>query len=350
MAHSLLESDAVSAFCGAFAQMTAAGVQVEESARLLADEGAEGPFKDACQRVYQGVSQGEKLGASMRESGAFPDLACDVVATGEETGHLEDALLALDQYYDEEGRLFAKLYTNVRHPAIILCLMTAVLAVTDVLVLPAFASAYESVAGSLTGGSFALVGAATVIGWVAFALALACAVVAIAATVRIGSEEGRLGLARGLSKLPSVGQAFYQLALARFTLTLSAHVSTGVDSDVALEQAAATVDHPVLRERVMAALADCTDLDRPKGLVEALADRDVYDPLYASMLEVGDRTASFEETLARCAQVFFDDALDQLDRAADNVEPALTILLTVAVGASLVAAMLPLVGIVQSIG
>ena len=68
------------------------------------------------------------------------------------------------------------------------------------------------------------------------------------------------------------------------------------------------------------------------------------------MLEVGDRTASFDETLTRCALVFFDDALDQLDRTADNVEPALTILLTVAVGASLVAAMLPLVGILQSIG
>ena len=45
-----------------------------------------------------------------------------------------------------------------------------------------------------------------------------------------------------------------------------------------------------------------------------------------------------------------DCFLDQLDRTADNVEPALTILLTVAVGASLVAAMLPLVGILQSIG
>lgn len=350
MTHALLTSDAVSAFCGAFAQMTAAGIQVEESACLLSTECAEGPFKDTCESVYRGVAAGKKLGTSMKESGAFPDLACNIVATGEKTGHLEEALQALDQYYDEEDRLFAKLRTNVRHPAIILCLMTAVLAVTNLLVLPAFASAYESVAGSLTSGSFALVGAAGVLGWIALILAFVCAVLAVVATVRIGSEEGRMKLARSLSRLPSVGQAFYQLALARFTLVLSAHISTGVDSDTALEQAAALVDHPVLKERVSTALADCIDLDHPKGLVEALASHDVFDPLYASMLEVGDRTASFDETLSRCAQVFFDDALDQLDRAVDSVEPALTILLTVAVGASLVAAMLPLVGIVQSIG
>lgn len=286
----------------------------------------------------------------MRESGAFPDFACDVVATGEETGNLENALLALDQYYDEEDRLFAKLYTNVRHPAIILCLMTAVLAVTDLLVLPSFASAYESVAGSLTGGSFALVGAATVLGWIALAITFVFAVLAIVATVQIGSEEGRMKLASSLSKLPPVEEAFYQLALARFTLALSAHISTGTDADSALAKAAATVVHPVLKERVQAALADCTDLDRPKGIVDALADHGVYDSFYAGMLEVGDRMASFEETLARCARIFFDDALDQLDRAADSVEPALTILLTVSVGTSLIAAMLPLIGIVQSIG
>lgn len=350
MAHSLLESGAVSAFCGSFAQMTAAGIQVEEAARLLAVENAESPFRTACERVYQGVAAGKKLGTSMRESEAFPDFACDLVATGEDTGHLEDALLALDQYYSEEDRLFAKLYTNVRHPAIILCLMTVVLAVTDLLVLPAFTSAYESVAGSLTGGSFAMVGVAATIGWIALILTFVCAVVAIAVTVRIGSEEGRMKLALTLAKLPTTKRAFYQIALARFTLVLSAHISAGTDSNTALEKATSMVKHPVLKERALAALADCTDLDRPKGLVEALADHEVYDPFYSRMLEVGDRTASFDETLTRCAQVFFDDALDQLDRTADNVEPALTILLTVAVGASLVAAMLPLVGILQSIG
>lgn len=350
MAHSLLESSAVSAFCGTFAQMIAAGIQVEEAARLLAGEHAEGPFKTACEQVYQEVAAGKKLGVAMRRSGVFPDFACDLVATGEETGHMEDALLALDQYYSEEDRLFAKLYTNVRHPAIILCLMTVVLAVIDLLVLPSFTSAYESVAGSLTGGSFALVGAATVIGWIALAVTFVCAVLALAVTVRIGSEEGRMKLALTMAKLPATKPAFYQLALARFTLALSAHISAGVESNTALKKAAAMVEHPVLKERTAAALANCTDLDRPKGLVEALADNEVYDPFYTRMLEAGDRTASFSETLTRCSKIFFDDALDQLDRAADNVEPALTILLTVAVGASLVAAMLPLVGIMQSIG
>ncbi|MGN0035340.1 MAG: type II secretion system F family protein [Coriobacteriales bacterium] len=348
--HTLLESGAVSAFCGSFAQMTAAGIQTEEAARMLASENAEGPFKRACESVYRTIASGKSLGTAMRNSGAFPDYACSLVSTGEAAGRMEDALVALDRYYSEEDRLFTKLRTNVRQPAIILCIMTVVLAITDLMVLPAFSSAYENVQGSLSGGSFAMVGVAAVIGWVALALTFAGALVALFLTFRAGTEEGRERLSRTLEKLPATRDAFYQLAVARFSLVLSAHISSGDDSNTALAKAAKTVSHPLLYERVSEARRACTDLQNPKGLVDALSDNDVYDPFYARMLQVGDHTATLGETLSRCADIFFEDALDQFDRATDNIEPVLTALLTIAVGASLVAVMLPLIGIMQSIG
>ena len=49
------------------------------------------------------------------------------------------------------------------------------------------------------------------------------------------------------------------------------------------------------------------------------------------------------------AQVFFDDANMQIDAAVDRVEPTLAAFLTIAVGATLIAVMLPLIGIMGSI-
>jgi len=40
----------------------------------------------------------------------------------------------------------------------------------------------------------------------------------------------------------------------------------------------------------------------------------------------------------------------QIDRALDSIEPVLAAFLTVAVGATLIAVMLPLIGIMSSIG
>ena len=54
--------------------------------------------------------------------------------------------------------------------------------------------------------------------------------------------------------------------------------------------------------------------------------------------------------LDRLSGTFFDDAVVQIDRVIDATEPALAAFLTVAVGATLISVMLPLIGIMGSIG
>ena len=349
MADTLLESSAVSAFCGSFAAMIAAGLQVEEAANLLARENADGPFKQACEKVYQAVTEGRSLGEAMAQSQAFPKFACQLIITGESSGHTEDVLVALEQYYSEEDRLFAKLRTDIRYPSILLVVMSVVLLITNIFVLPTFASAYTSISGSLTGGSFGMLTVSVALGWVALAITLVFAVLSLVLSVSANSQSGREKLQARLANFGPTRQAFYQLALARFTQALSAYLSSGIDSLDAMGRAVKDVDHPELSRRVNQAYKDMENLDNPVSLVHALTQNDVYDAFYASMLQVGDHTASLDVTLNGCAQIFFEDALDQLDRATDSAQPLLTALLTVAVASSLVAAMIPLVGIMQSI-
>ena len=48
--------------------------------------------------------------------------------------------------------------------------------------------------------------------------------------------------------------------------------------------------------------------------------------------------------------MLFDDSTAQLDRVLDRIEPLLAALLTIAVGGTLISVMLPLIGIMGSIG
>ena len=59
---------------------------------------------------------------------------------------------------------------------------------------------------------------------------------------------------------------------------------------------------------------------------------------------------SLDAALDRLSANFFDDAILQIDAAIDNIEPALAAFLTIAVGATLISVMLPLIGIMGSIG
>ena len=68
------------------------------------------------------------------------------------------------------------------------------------------------------------------------------------------------------------------------------------------------------------------------------------------MLVSGARSGSLEQVLQRLSELFSQDAQTRIDRAVDRIEPFMSAFLTVAVGVALISTMLPLIGILGSIG
>ena len=350
MAGKMLESAALSTFCGSMATMIAAGIQVDEATLMLAENREGSRFQAVCRELYQHVTAGDRLSDAMEKARAFPRYAIDMIRAGERAGHLEEVLRNLEIYYDEEDRLFAKLRSSVGYPAALLCIMSVILAFTVIIILPIFVDVYENMAGSLVSGSFSSVGISAIIGWVALVVMVVLAVVALVLVAMTGTMSGRASVMNLLSRLPQTRQAMYQLALSRFTSALATLVSSGIAEEEAMSRAIETVDRPRLRQRLKRALASMGDVDNPLSLVQAISEYRIFEPIYTRMLAVGMRSGNADETLTRLSSAFFDDAVVRIDRSFDNIEPLLAALLTVAVGATLLAVMLPLIGIMSSIG
>lgn len=350
MAQKLLESSALSAFCGSMATMLSAGIQTDEAVLMLAENREPSRFQEVCSSMYGHLVAGESFSSAMSASEGFPAYAVEMAATGEQSGHLEQVMRNLELYYDEEDRMFSKLRSSVGYPAALLVIMAAILLFTVLFILPVFAGVYDSLAGSLASQSFVSVGLSTAIGWAALVITVVVAIVALYLSFSTRTEAGRARVMRLFEKLPMTSRAMYQLALSRFTAALATFVSSGVTNEEAMAKAIATVDHARLHERLVAARDSMVDLDHPRSLAQAISEFDVFEPLYARMLNVGMRSGSADETLAQLSQTFFDDAVLQIDESLDHVEPILAAFLTLTVGMTLVAVMLPLVGIMRSIG
>ncbi len=350
MANKLLESGAISAFCGSVATMLSAGVQTEEAVHLLTENREGSYFKDVCDKTCAELVAGSGLADAMDATGAFPAYAVNMVRVGEASGRTDRVLRSLSSYYGAESRMFAKLQSSVGYPAAMLSVMAVVLAFTVVVILPVFQNVYADIAGSLTSGSFSSVSASLAIGWIAFAVVLAAALAALVLAARVRSEAGRIKVIKLFEKLPATHDALYQLALSRFTGALSAFVASGVHDERAIEQAAKTLDHAELAEKVEAARASMADTDNPRSLAQAISENQVFEPVYSRMLLVGTRSGSTDEVLSSLSDVFFDDAAARVDAVLDVVEPLLAVFLTIAVSATLIAVMMPLVGIMGSIG
>ena len=350
MAQKLLESSALSTFCGSLATMFSAGIQLDEATLMLAENRERSRFQTVCHQLYEQVVMGSNLANAMEKTGAFPRYAIDMVATGERSGHVEQVLRNLEVYYDEEDRLFTKLRNSVGYPAALLCIMSVILAFTVIIILPVFSDVYNNMAGSLAAGSFSSVSLSMTIGWVALIIMVICAVISLVLVAETSTMSGRQRVMRLLERIPQTRRAMYQLALSRFTAALATLVSSGITDEEAMARAVATVDNKRLRSKLERAAASMSDLNNPRSLTQAISEFNVFDPLYARMLNVGMRSGNTDVTLSQLSSTFFDDAIMQIDRALDSIEPMLAAFLTVAVGATLIAVMLPLIGIMTSIG
>lgn len=377
-AYTPLSGGEVSSFCEGIAIMLAAGIQTDEAVHMLSENMGDTPLHRACDEVYRGLVSGRGLAASMRAAGdagadgavgdpgagrgpaagtgreaadpVFPAYAVALVEIGERSGRLENVLRSLAVYYDEEERVFAKLRASIGYPAAPLCVMSVILAFTVIGILPVFLGVYDELAGGLAGGSFAAVGAAVAVGWVALVLTLAVTACALVGSAAVRTPRGQAHILALLERLPVTRPAMYRLALSRFSAAASAYLASGADSNTAMREALRVVDHPVLHERLERAHDAMVDPARALSLSQAVTEFGVFEPVYARMLAIGSRAGSVDGVLERLSATFFDDAVTQIDRAVDAVEPALAALLTVAVGATLISVMLPLVGMMGAIG
>lgn len=350
MAEKQLESSALSAFCGSIATMLSAGIQTDEAALMLAENRERSRFQEVCSFVYGRLVEGSSLAKAMEESGGFPDYAVGMVATGEEAGHLEPVLRNLEMYYDEEDRVFGKLRSAVSYPAALLCIMAVILAVTVAVILPVFGNVYRNMANTFETGSFMSMGISNTIGIVALALTVICAIGAIVLLFITRSETGRVRSIRLFERFGPTRDPMYQLALSRFTAALATYVSSGITNEDAMLRAMETVDHEELRDKLVGVHASMVNLDNPRSLTQAIAEHEVFDALYVRMLNVGSQAGSVDHVLTQLSETFFEDAVLRIDHALDRIEPMLAAFLTIAVGATLVAVMLPLVGIMGIVG
>ncbi len=349
MANKQLESLAISVFCENMAMMLGAGIGAEEAAGLLGEDSTQGSFHDAAKSVQKFLLlQGGTLSEAVAQSGYFPAYVSDMIRVGESAGRIEQTLRSLAGYYASRSRLETKLKSAVLYPLVLLVLMAAILGVLLAKVLPVFAGVYTSLAGDLTSSSYGYIRVAYGISWLALAVTVLVALVLIAATVASRTSKGLDTLKRMAEHLPVLSGIAQQLSLANFTEVLMIYVASGVDVDSAMEAAGKMVDNETVAQKVDACRRQMKE--KGVGLATAVYEQKLFEPLYGRMLVSGARSGSLEPVLERLTDLFSQDARMRIDRAVDRVEPFMSAFLTVTVGIALISTMLPLIGILGSIG
>ena len=348
MSRKKLDELGVSAFCESMAMMIQAGIATDEAISLLQSdrEIGSGVLEQGLAVMKTQVDEGRGLAAAMKESGIFPDYALQMTEAGESSGRLEDTLFRLAAYYKDQKTIAEKLHNAITYPAAMLVLIIAVLAVLLVLVLPAFRDVYNSLTGSLSVSSYSYVRWAFVFCWAALILMVLIAL-ALIVGLHFWNNGKRDQVERILRRNKTCAAILENMGMFRFTSALSIFLASGeMQDDAVLKSIPMAACEPVEEK-----LKSCARrMEEGHSFAQAAYDEELFEPIYGRMLLAGERSGNLENILDRLTGLLEENCSNLVERLIGTVDPLLSGVLMVTVGLSLLSVMLPLIGMMNSIG
>lgn len=247
------------------------------------------------------IDSGWTLAEAVRATGEyFPMLLRELIAVGEQTGHLPEVLYQLTEHYDQQ---IALRRTFLR--AIVWPMMQLVVALTVVgllIVVMGFIEAVNGARVDILG--FGLVGTPGLIVYLLFLSAIAAAIYVAYRAI----AAGKLWIApvqRLVLNLPKLGSALRTLALARFAWTLQLALEAGMELKRALSLAldsTRNIEFIDERDRILRVI------QRGDTIHEALDKSNVFPKELLDAVQVGEESGRLVETLAIVSRQQLEEA------------------------------------------
>ena len=348
MSQKKLDNLGVSAFCESMAMMAQSGIQTDEAVSLLqSSHGSSGGLlESALAGMKTCVDEGESLSAAMEKSGIFPDYAVKMIRAGETSGHLENILFRLSRYYADQKTISDKLRNAVTYPAAMLGLIIVVLTVMLTMVLPSFKEVYEAMSGSLAASSYRYITWAYVFCWIALGVMVLLALCLVVGLI-LWKKGHRSAVEAVLWKIPITAKILESMGLFRFTGALGTFLASGEMQDEAVLDSIPMTECAPVEKKLKEVSASMLD---GHSISQAAYDAELFEPLYGRMLLAGERSGNLEGVLGKLTEHLEQNCTDLVDRLVAVVDPLLSGVLMVTVGLSLLSVMLPLIGMMSSIG
>ena len=343
-----LNNTYLSMLCSELAMLLDAGLTLSDSVQILQEDESSKEAKSIMQTLYDSLMMGNQFSVALKEAAVFPKYMIHMVEVGEKTGRLVQTLNALSEYYERQTRLSVTIKNSVLYPAVLLILMIVVVLILIVQVLPIFNDIFSRLGTQMDPFAVRLMQFGGWLGNAAIGIALVIGAIFVLIFIMWLIPSIRKGIAQGFANKFGNRGVLGKIASSRFVFAMTLGMASGLDTNESINIAAAVSGGS---RAVDEKHKKCVELlDSGKTLSESLCGAGILSPQDGKMLSVGSVSGKADLAMSEIARRSDIDVRDSIDRIVGRVEPTLVILSSVIVGVILLSVMLPLMGIMTSIG
>lgn len=317
-----------------------AGITVLEASAMLEKQVKKGKFQLILEEVRKDLESGESLSAAYRKHpNAFPSLLVNIISVAELSGSLESNLTQVARYYEKSQENKSTLITAMMYPIMMFIAAIGVGVFLMISIVPMFTAFFESFDAPLPGITKLTMSMSDFLTTKGFFIVIVLIVIGVGFTLLKRNPAFKLKLDALKLKIPIFGEFMQKNDFAVFMTTMSTLLSSSVPMVNSLKMSKEVVSNTCIRELI----SKCElEIEQGGKLSNIFSSSPIVPILLSQMVEIGEKTGSLEEMLARLSLIFEKEVDENSKRIKTVLEPLVMVVIAGIVGFIVAAIMLPM--------
>lgn len=302
-----------------------AGVPIVSSLKALYEQTDDESFKKVIETLSRDIEGGSKLSDALSQfPKIFPAIYINSIKVGEISGTLEDTLLYLFNYLEEDSRMRKEVKKALRYPMFVFIGIIGAFVVFITTVIPNFMPMFQNAHQELPLPTRILVLLNQAIMDYGIVILIVTALIITALVIYGRTAQGRYNFDLILLKLPVMGGFIKKVNVSRFAKLFYTMNKTGISITRAFEIIQETMDNRVYAKE-LTAIAD--KINRGEEIAASVAQSPYFTNLLVEMISIGEKSGSLDEMLFSVSEYYNREVSDNVSNMTSLIEPVVTLVL-----------------------
>jgi type IV pilus assembly protein PilC len=340
-----LKDSELASFCDQMGIILNSGLNVLSGLEVLKSQVKDRKLKRIVEVMHSAVRKGRSLASAMEDTNAFPALLCDMIASGELGGNIDEAFFNMQAFYEREARIKSRIKTASVYPVMLLCVAVGMILFFNLFVFKELGSLFSDMK-NLPLVTKILLGFMNFLNsnFVNIILAIAAAVMVFIYIAR--HEKSAYVLDRIKIRLPLLGEFKLHMITARFSRSMALFLKSAVPMLTIMESLKLLVDNHYVAKKIEDVK---NELINGRSISSSLDKQQIFEPIVTQMIRVGEETGRLEESLANIAGIYDKRIENEVSKLMAMIEPVFTLVIGICVAVLILAVALPVMNMTDSL-
>lgn len=338
----------ISIFCKQFSICIKSGIPICDILNLLYEQMFHKSIKKSLISIRENVQKGNSLFTSMKKTvNVYPEFMVNMIYLGEESGKLDIILGELSKYYEKEYKLLKKFTNSMIYPCTVFLTLMVVSLFLIIKVIPVFITNLNSLDADIPLITRLVLEFSSFVRSNLLWILITFLILVFVFIECIKTERGKIIFDKFKFTCPIIGPVYKRLIYTRFSRGLNILLSSGVGMLKAFEIIDDVIGDRYFKLKLKTVF---NDIKKGENLSSSLNAMNLFPQFFVAMIKIGEETGNLDEMFLTAADIFYEDAQENVEKATALLEPILIIFLGIMIGTIILAVMLPMLNVMDSAG